>query len=127
MTDYNTYCAEAHIKPRQVVGAVSADFPKFSKIQFSMCANSAYGVCLRPEAEALLVEAFGSHPGLGCYKKPGAEKKENRKKSNMFRVRLDDDTAARVRALMQELGFTHVQDFLETALVDMLENRRKTA
>lgn len=126
MTDYNAYCASVGAKPRQIVSAVSAEFPKFSKIQFSMCANPAYGVCLLPEAEGLLVSTFGNGPGLNKPVKPHPKNTDNRKKANSFRVRLDDDTAKRVRQLMATLGYTSVQRFLEQLLLDTLA-RKETA
>jgi len=127
LTDYNAYCAAIGVKPRQIVSAVSAEFPKFSKIQFSMCANPDYGVCLRPEAEGLLVAAFGNGPGLNKPAKPHPKNTDNRKKSNSFRVRLDDDTAKRVRQLMATLGFTSVQEFLEQLLLERLERKESAA
>ena len=129
MIDYNAYCAKVGVKPRKVVDVVSADFPKFSKIQFSMCANPAYGVCMRPEAEALLVEAFGEAPGLGlpAGSQASGKKPEHRAKANAFRVRLDDATAAKVRELMAELHFANVQSFLEWVLLSMLDDRRANA
>lgn len=125
MTNYNQYRAAVGITRRQMIEAVAEEFPRYSKIQDSMCSNINYGICLLPEAEAILAEKFGEAPGLnisGLPKKTRERKPDNRKKKNRLIVRLDDETARRVRALMADMHFTHAQDFLEQALLSMLEN-----
>lgn len=128
MTNYNEYKSVTGITTRQMINAVAEEFPRFSKIQSSMCSNTEYGICLLPEAEKILVEKFGSAPGLNITegveerKSPAAPKPDKRKKRNRLVVRLDDDTARRVRTMMTQMHFTHTQDFLEQALLSMLEN-----
>ena len=128
MTNYNEYRSATGITTKQMIKAVAEEYPRFSKIQSSMCSNIEYGICLLPEAEQILVEKFGSAPGLNITEgeekrtSPAAPRPDRRKKRNRLVVRLDDDTARRVRIMMAQMNFTHAQDFLEQALLSMLEN-----
>jgi hypothetical protein len=127
MTNYKAYRSAVGISSGQMIETIRAEYPKFSKIQNSMVSNPAYGICLLPEAESLLVEKYGTAPGLTVsdghtVSKATPRKADKRRKKNRMTVRLDDETALRVRELMTAMHYIRAQDFLEQALLSMLEN-----
>lgn len=120
MSDYVRYRDSKGLTNSQIVKAVSAAYPGYTKIQNTMVNNpDKYGVCLLPEAEKLIVEAYGEGDGIRI---PGVKRRDcNRKKNNRLTVRLNDEMYNRVRDLMFRLRYDTVQDFLEAALVSMVE------
>lgn len=119
MTNYGAYKEQVGITNADLINAVAEQFPSYSKATNSMVCNPAkYGVCLLPEAEAHLVEKFGGGFGLNIAPK---KKRDIRKKGNRLTVRIDDDLSCKVHALMAELHYSTVQDFLEDALKSMVK------
>ena len=129
MTDYTQYKRDKEISNNDVIRAVKAGFPGYSKIQNSFIMNGdKYGICLLPEAEELLIRAYGVGPGLMAMQsdcsadvQPAQKKKSARKKQNRLYVRLNDELYNRVRDLMYKLSFETVQDFLEATIITMIE------
>lgn len=123
MNDYREYCDNAGISTSRLIQTVRARYPSFSKVQLSM-ANTPekYALCLIPEAEKLLEATYGRFPGLRIAA-PGesvTRSKENRTKPNRLVVRLGDEQYRAIRELMDKLGFSTVQDFLCTLLVEYI-------
>lgn len=120
MSDYVRYRDSKGLTNSQMVKAVSTSYPGYTKIQHTMVNNpDKYGVCLLPEAERLIVEAYGEGEGI---KLPGAKSRDcKRKKRNRLVVRLNDEMYNRVRDLMLRLHYDTVQSFLEAALSSMVE------
>lgn len=130
MADYNEYCERKNIGNKEMIKTISKDYTKFSKIQTSMIRNpQQYGVCLTQGAEILLAEAYGAGEGLSiCENIPKRTRRaESRKKGVRFTVRIDETLNYKVRTLMSKLNFTTVQDFLEAALVAMVEQSEMEA
>lgn len=118
MVNYPAYMAAANISRRQMINTIKQVFPKYEKPTETMVCNSAdYGCQLTPEAEKLLISAFGWHEGLAA-KKPKV--KENRCKSNRLYVRLDDVLFDRVKALAERMQFVSMQDLIEASLSDFV-------
>ena len=53
------YALTNDLTPNDVIELVKPEFPKFSKVQYSMCKNPNYGVVLAPKAVRALNKA---HP-----------------------------------------------------------------
>ena len=65
MADYEKYRNSVRISNVQMTEVLREAFPSFSKIQASMVnAPEKYGLCLTPEAEAVLIANFGYGDGL---------------------------------------------------------------
>lgn len=119
MTNYNVYKTEVGISNADLIKTVAEKFPSYSKATNSMVCNpEKYGVCLLPEAETYLVQKFGGSYGLSISPK---RREANRKKGNRLVVRVDDDLSYKIHALMAELHYSTVQDFLEDALKSMVK------
>lgn len=120
MSDYVRYRDSKGLTNSQMVKAVSTSYPGYTKIQHTMVNNpDKYGVCLLPEAERLIVEAYGEGEGI---KLPSTKSRDcKRKKRNRLVVRLNDEMYNRVRDLMLRLHYDTVQSFLEAALSSMVE------
>lgn len=130
MTDYKLYRNEKHISNTEMVDAIKPEFPGFSKIQASMVQQPLkYGLCLLPEAEAILIEKYGQGLGLetgridSVYSEPEEPVKKvvHRRKRNRLAVRLTDEMYRKVMIMMYKLNFNTVQDFLEATLQVMVE------
>ena len=118
MTDYPLYCSSAGITNRQMIEKLQEEFPRYQKAtQTMVCNPDMYAVQLTPEAEEKLVAAFGSAPGLSSYRR---KKTCHRVKANRLYVRLNDELYSRVTALKKRMGFATMQEFIEAALMDML-------
>ena len=115
MADYEKYRNSVRISNVQMTEVLREAFPSFSKIQASMVnAPEKYGLCLTPEAEAVLIANFGYGDGLNA--KLRKNSKVKRHKSNRMAVRLDDPTYDMVKDKMAEMGLKNAQDFLELAI-----------
>lgn len=123
MTNYSLYRDSAGISNNDMIKAVHAQFPGFSKIQNSMCSNpEKYGVCLLPEAEKLLIDAFGNAPGLQTADTaPAAPSRPKRTKPNRLVCYLTDEIYKSIREMMDEQGFTTVQEFLNVILTKLVK------
>lgn len=119
MTNYNSYRESKGIQNTDMVRAIRSAYPRYSKVQQSMVNNpEKNGVCLLPEAEAILVKEFGNGPGLTISVKP-KRSHSNKDKPNRLYVRLNDDLCNRVEALMKVLSLSTKQDLIEAAIVQM--------
>ena len=118
MANYEKYRNSVRISNVQMTEVLREAFPSFSKIQASMVnAPEKYGLCLTPEAEAVLIANFGYGDGLNT--KLRKNSKVKRHKSNRMAVRLDDPTYDMVKDKMAEMGLKNAQDFLELAIKNM--------
>ena len=118
MADYEKYRNSVQISNVQMTEVLKTVFPSFSKIQASMAnAPEKYGLCLTPEAEAVLIANFGYGDGLNTKLRKNGKVKRN--KSNRMAVRLDDPTYDMVKDKMAEMGLKNAQDFLELAIKNM--------
>lgn len=119
MADYARYRESVGITNVQMTEALSEVFPKYSKIQSAMVnAPEKYGMCLTPDAEAVLISKFGVGTGLNAKKKKNSKVKRN--KSNRMAVRLDDPTYDMVKIKMAEMGLKSAQEFMEYSVMKML-------
>lgn len=119
MQDYNLYRDEKGLTNNDLIRAVKAGFPSFTKAQMSFASNpQKHALCLIPEAEALIVAAFGDGVGLSSTSKKAAppKAKPNRKKPHRLVVYLDDELFTAVQALATKRGFSTMQAFLESVL-----------
>ena len=119
MPDYRKYCSVAGITNRQMVEELKKVWPKYGKpTQTMVCDPSGYAVQLLPEAEEILVRAFGYAPGLAMpdpeEKKPRSH--DNKQKPHRLYVRLDDALMSRVKDAMERMHFATAQDMIEAAL-----------
>ena len=130
MADYSRYMADREITQTDMVTAISGTWPSFSKVQMSFCTNPhKYAVELIPAAEDVLVEKFGAGPGLSI--SPKLRKKErypvSKSKPNQLCVRLNDATRSRMQAVLEQMAFASVQDFLEAAVVEFCNRHERGA
>ena len=119
MQDYTLCRNEKGLTNNDLIRAVKAGFPSFTKAQMSFASNpQKHALCLIPEAEALIVAAFGNGVGLSSTSKKAAppKAKPNRKKPHRLVVYLDDELFAAVQALATKRGFSTMQAFLESVL-----------
>lgn len=121
MQDYKLYREEKNLSNNDLIRAVKVGFPSFTKAQMSFASNpEKHALCLVPEAEALIVSAFGDGAGLAFsgHKAPPKERKPkpNRKKPHRLVVYLDDDLFAAVQTLAAKRGYATMQAFLENVL-----------
>lgn len=122
MTNYNEYRSDKNISNRDMIQAVRAGFPAYSKMQQSIVCNPAKnGVCLLPEAEELLVKRFGIGHGLGIVCKPRKRNHDTKGKPKRLTLRLSEAMFSEVDALMSRMCFSTMQDFLEAAVQQMLD------
>lgn len=120
MTDYIEYRDSKQITNRQMVETLQQRFPRYGKPTQTMINNPEdYGVCLLPEAEEVLVGAFGPGSGLSISSRR-RRSHANKNKPNRLYVRLDNALLAQVKEAMARLHFATVQDFVEAALVQMV-------
>lgn len=120
MPDYGKYRLEKNITNADMIAVLKKRFPKYQKSTMTMVNNPYdYAVQLIPEAEAILVEAYGSGAGLSIFKKRSSH--SNKNKPNRLYVRLDDALMAKVKAVMERMSFATTQDFVEAAIQQMVE------
>lgn len=120
--DYNRYRFEKDISNNDIINTLKAKFPKYQKSTMTMVNNPYdYAVQLLPEAEALLVEAYGTGQGLTISEKRRSRNHTNTKKPNRLYVCLEDGMRERVDELMKRLHFVTRQDFIEAAIIQMVE------
>ena len=118
MADYAKYRESVGVENKQMTELLCQHFPNYSKIQSAMVnAPEKYGICLSPEAEAILVANFGPGPGLNSKTRRKTQVKRN--KTNRMAVRLDDRSYNMVKIKMAQMGLKSAQDFLEIAIENM--------
>jgi hypothetical protein len=121
MPDYNRYRFEKDISNNDIINTLKAKFPKYQKSTMTMVNNPYdYAVQLLPEAEALLVEAYGTGQGLTICEKRRSRNHGNKKKPCRLYVRLDNALMDQVKTLMEKMHFATVQDFVEAAIAQMV-------
>ena len=119
MADYAKYRESVGIENTAMTDALHEHFEKYSKIQSSMVnAPEKYGMCLTPEAEAILIAKFGYGAGLNTKVKKNSKVKRN--KSNRMACRLDDQTYDAVKSKMAEMGLKSAQEFIEYSVKEIL-------
>lgn len=123
MQDYNRYREEKNLSNNDLIRVIKGGFPSFSKVQMSFASNpQKSALCLVPEAEALLVEAYGDGEGLSVKsRKPSPAKKPNRKKPHRLVVYIDDALFAKVQRTATQSGYATMQAFLEGLIADRVE------
>jgi hypothetical protein len=123
MPNYAEYRVAKAIENSDMIRAVRAAYPKYSKMQQSLINNpEKNAVCLLPEAEQLLVKAFGPGPGLSI-SRPDPPKKnhDNKTKPKRLCLRVSEQMFDGVQACMEKMCFATMQDFLEAAVQQMIE------
>lgn len=114
MPDYRKYCSVAGITNAEMVEALKAKYPKYSKSTQSMVCNPEdYAVQLTDEAEELLVDKFGYAPGLS---QRAPKNHENKAKPYRLYVRINDELKGRLDGVKSRMGFATDQDLIESAL-----------
>lgn len=123
MQDYNRYRKEKNLSNNDLIRVIKGGFPSFSKVQMSFASNpQKSALCLVPEAEALLVDAYGDGEGLSAKsRKPSPTKKPNRKKPHRLVVYIDDALFAKVQRTATQSGYATMQAFLESLIADRVE------
>ena len=127
MQDYANYRDHTEISSIDMVKALRPHFPGFNKcIMAYLNRPEKYGICLTPEAEAIIVDNFGSGPGLAS-RKFQKKRPERRTKQNRMTVRIDDDLYFRLISL-ETVGETYptMQSVVEAALRDFVEKQGYT-
>lgn len=120
--DYNRYRFEKDISNNDIINTLKAKFPKYQKSTMTMVNNPYdYAVQLLPEAETLLVETYGAGQGLTISEKRRSRSHTSKKRPNRLYVCLDDNMRDRVDELMKRLHFVTRQDFIEAAIIQMVE------
>lgn len=123
MQDYNRYREEKNLSNNDLIRVIKGGFPSFSKVQMSFASNpQKSALCLVPEAEALLVEAYGDGEGLSSKSRKAAQpKKPNRKKPHRLVVYIDDALFNKVQSVATQSGYATMQAFLENLITDRVE------
>ena len=129
MTDYSKYRDYIGITNPEMTKALHAVYRGFGRPASSFVNNpERSGVCLLPEAEALLVNTFGPGPGLASLEftpevleaNPPKPKRrvENRKKKNRISFRLDEMELEKAEDLREAYGAMTWQELFEKLLRD---------
>ena len=130
MPNYNLYMAEKNIAPKDIICALRPAY-KTSKMHVSCAVHSAEsGLCFEPEAEKLIVAAYGDGPGLVCSggeaSAPQAKKpKPNRRKPHRLVVYVDDPLFRRIQSAASSRGYVTMQGFLESLLYKLEEEEKE--
>ena len=115
MTDYAAYRDHVKITNVDMTKTLHESYPAYTRIAATFVNKpEKYGVCLLPEAEALLVETYGEGPGLATAKKK--KRPEKRRKSHCISFRMTDDLFASAQELMEYTGAFSMQELLEIVL-----------
>ena len=126
MADYTTYASSCQIKQQDMVTAIRKEYPRFGKEQMSLACNPwRNALQLVPEAEQLLVDAFGMGPGLSITPNVNRKNHENKEKPNKLCVRLNDDLRSQVQDVYEQMCFGTMQELLETAIAQFVEKYRR--
>lgn len=121
MPDYNRYRREKGLSNNDMISCLRPHYPKVQKATMTMINNpDDYAVQLLPEAEMLLKKTFGFGKGLSICDRPRSSH-GNKNKPNRLYVRVDDSLMERVKALMSRMCFATTQDFVEAAIIQMVE------
>lgn len=128
MTDYSSYRDHVGITNPEMTKALHTVYRGFGRPAASFVNNpERSGVCLLPEAEALLVNKFGPGPGLASLEfapevleanPPKKHRPENRKKKNRISFRLDETELEKAEDLREAYGAMTWQELFEKILRD---------
>lgn len=125
MANYLLYADTHNITQREMVDAIQAYYPEFTKVQMSLaCYPERNALQLIPAAEDILLGNFGPGPGLAISPKIEGRKNRshgNKNKPNRMCVRLDDALRSKVEALYQSMCFASYQDLLEAAIAEFVQ------
>lgn len=124
MPDYRKYCSVAGITNGEMVEKLKSRYPKYTKAtQTMVCHPDEYAVQLLPEAEALLMEAFGYAPGLAAPDPEARRKTTHGCKARPCRlyVRVDQALLDRVKSTAERMSFATMQDLIEAALYQFVD------
>lgn len=111
--DYKRFQSRYHVSNKSFITEVQTVYPRYSKIQHSMCCQpEKYGICLLPAAEKLVTRKYVP------------KRTENREKPNRVSARLDDETFQAMRSFLDERGLT-MQDFIAEIISKYLEVYQK--
>lgn len=121
MADYVTYANSYGIKQQDMVGVIRKEYPRFGKEQMSMACNPwRNALQLIPEAEELLVKAYGLGPGLSITPNIKTKNHDNKNKPNRLAVRVDNALRSQMQELYEQMCFVTWQDFIEAALAEFV-------
>lgn len=125
MQDYEQYREHTDISSLMMVKALKPTFKSVTKSILAIVNNpKKYGCCLTPEAEQILVDTFGSGPGL-AHRKHRKRRPAKRSKGHAVTVRMDDDLYLRLMSLKTDGEYPTTQALAEALLRDSLERGQK--
>ena len=125
MADYSLYGNSCNIMQKDMVAVIQKEYPYFGKMQMSLASNPQRNALqLIPAAEDMLVEAFGPGPGLSISPKLTRKGRYhgNKLKPNRLYVRVTDRMRQELQELFELMGFATMQDMIEAALNEFLNN-----
>lgn len=124
MQDYEQYREHTDISSLTMVKTLKPHFRSMSKSIMAIVNNpKKYGCCLTAEAEQILVDSFGSGPGLAHRR--FKRKRYTRSKGHAVTVRMDDDLYLRLMSLKTDGEYPTTQALAEALLRDSLERGQK--
>ena len=123
MANYLLYAEQYGLTQKDMVEAIHAKYPGFSKIHMNLaCHPETTALQLISAAEEILVDTFGAGTGLSISPRLSRDKTHgNKNKPNRMCVRLDDTLRSRVQALYERMCFATYQDLLEAAIAEFVE------
>ena len=131
MTDYSSYRDHVGITNPEMTKALHAVYRGFGRPAASFVNNpERSGVCLLPEAEALLVNTFGPGPGLASLEftpevlgaePPKKRRPDRRRKACRITFRMDEDTYKQAMQLKESAGALSMQELFEILLRDAIK------
>lgn len=126
MPDYKLYMSSKQIAPKDLVHALRPAFGSVNKAHVSFAVHSDdNGLCFRPDAEQLLIAAYGEGPGLMCAagsgSQPAPRPKPNRRKPHRLVVYVDEPLFQRIQSAAAQQGYVTMQGFLESLLYKIKE------
>ena len=131
MTDYSSYRDHVGITNPEMTKALHAVYRGFGRPAASFVNNpERSGVCLLPEAEALLVNTFGPGPGLASLEfapevleanPPKKHRPDRRRKAYRITFRMDEDTYKQAMQLKESAEAMSMQELFEILLKDAIK------
>lgn len=127
MTDYKAWQAHVGITNPEMTETLQEHYPSYNKVCGTYVNNpEKYGVCLLPEAERILLAAFGPGPGFASLpwkEKQKKKRSDRRRKTNAVTVRMDDELYQFASAAKDETGCESMQALFEYLLISYVKGQ----